>query len=157
VFEQVAWADDGDAEAVARAWTEASALGADEKERVTDAFLKVMASEEARAVLRRPSASARLWRERSFEVVLGEEWVTGMFDRVTLECDDRGRVERATILDYKTNEIEGPEALEATGAHYRPQLLLYRRALARMLDLDPACIRMLLLFTRPCRVYEVDD
>jgi ATP-dependent helicase/nuclease subunit A len=98
-----------------------------------------------------------LWREKRFEIVLGREWVTGSFDRVVLRRDVAGRLLGADILDYKSNQVEGDEALHETAEHYRPQLDLYARALSRMLGLPAKAIGRHLLFTHPARVITLAD
>ena len=95
--------------------------------------------------LARPSAVTALWREQKFETVLNEGWVTGIFDRVVLFEDG------AWIQDYKTNL----RCDDATVAHYAPQMRLYRRVLADMLNYDPARIRCQLLFTHTGDVRDI--
>ena len=86
--------------------------------------------------LAKPEADVELWRERAFEVVLGNKMISGVFDRVHLFAD------RAEIIDFKTN-TEG----EGTAERYTPQLQLYRSALAKLTGLEEAAVRWLLIFT----------
>ncbi len=88
-------------------------------------------------LLQKPDGMRELWREQKFETLLPEGWVTGVFDRVVLFEG------RAWIQDYKTNRNVSGETVE----HYRPQMELYRRVLADMLDLSEADITCHLLFT----------
>ncbi len=125
-----------------------------------------LAGEEALACLRapalaavwaRPVGAAEVWRERAFEIVLGDEWVTGVFDRVVVERDARGRAHWATVYDFKTDRIEREADVPAAVQRHSTQLNLYRRVAARLTGLDPAAVRCELVFTRlRCRA-EVTD
>jgi ATP-dependent exoDNAse (exonuclease V) beta subunit len=100
------------------------------------------------AALARPGENAEVWRERSFEVLLGDEWLSGTFDRVVLERTPAGVAERATILDFKTDRVETPDEIAAAVTKYRPQLETYREVLRRITGLSATAIRCRLLFTR---------
>ena len=95
-----------------------------------DTVRKFLSSAEGRQLFTRPSAPTELWRERSFDVFDNDELLTGTFDRVHIETKD-GHPVSAQIYDFKT---------DSTGtdlqARYHDQLETYRRAAARLLDLD---------------------
>ncbi len=153
LFEQVGWMEETDVDAIVEAAVQVGeAKWVDLAARV---FHKALASAEVRAALARPVGDVELWRERSFEVVLGERWISGTFDRVVLVRDAQGRVSYATIQDYKTNRVEDETALRETVDHYRPQMQLYREVLGHILGLKPARIRAQLLFTNVGQVVEV--
>jgi ATP-dependent exoDNAse (exonuclease V) beta subunit len=61
----------------------------------------------------------------------------------------------AEILDYKTSRIETPEDLREKAEGYSGQMRLYRASLSKLLGLDPAAIRLRLIFTAPRAVAEV--
>ena len=153
LFERIEWLEETDVDAAIAAaqlrddapWV-AAAVGI---------FRKALQSAEVCDALRRPAGAAEVWRERSFEVVLGERWISGTFDRVVLRRDAAGRVSDAIIIDYKTNRIEDETALRETVDHYRPQMQLYREVLAHILGLKPTRIRAQLVFTNVGRVVEV--
>ena len=100
------------------------------------------------AALRCPEGKVELWREKRFEVVLEAQWVTGIFDRVTIIRDEKGTPQSATILDYKSNQIHQPAQFEKAIETYRPQLELYSKALSLILKIPQAAITKQLLFTR---------
>ncbi|MFA5264651.1 MAG: UvrD-helicase domain-containing protein [Opitutaceae bacterium] len=94
--------------------------------------------ESARAAVRRtvllgavlplflkPARSSELLLEAPFEVVDGGEWISGQADRVILERDNTGAAVGASIVDFKTGSVRDPSFFSA-------QLLLYRRAIARL-------------------------
>lgn len=108
-------------------------------------------------VWRRPeeTATAEVWRERAFEVLLDDVWVTGVFDRVVVERGSDGRARRATVFDFKTNQISDEAVVRAAAQRYRPQLNLYRRVVAVLLGLPEAAVEAELLFTSVRRLVAV--
>lgn len=94
------------------------------------------------------SAQTALWRERPFDMVIGSEWVSGIFDRVLVDHDAAGRITRAWLIDFKTDDAPDEASLEAKKAGYRPQIDFYREALGRLTGLPNTKIRTSLLFTR---------
>ena len=120
-------------------------------------FESALEAPPIRAALARPSATARVWRERTFRVVLGagaeaQLW-SGAFDRVVLEGASGGW-ERAQVCDFKTDRVAGVELAERA-EHYRPQLERYREVLAHLIDLDPARIELRLLFLHAGEVFDL--
>ena len=109
----------------------------------------VLAAPELAAVWTRPAgvASAEVWRERSFEMVWDEAWVTGTMDRVIIERAADGRPVRATVFDFKTDRVEAAEAATAARAH-DSQMRLYRQAAARLTGLPEAEVGGFVVFTR---------
>jgi len=154
MFELVEWSDGCDAEAVVAAWE--SSARADDKlvQTARTLFVDAMAADEVRQELARPAASAEVWNERSFEVVLDDEWVSGTFDRVTVFLDAGDRPQSAVILDYKTDRVKTDDEVSRAVATYKPQLALYRRVLSRMTGLEPDRIATRLLFVRLRRVVD---
>ncbi len=128
-------------------WQDGSSAPAEIKQRAAAQFRQSMASGEVRQVLSRPEGDVSLWREKHFEIVLEDQWITGVFDRVTIVRGPDGRPLRATILDFKSNEVADDAELAGLTEHYRPQLRLYGKALARMLRIDPSQVTLRLLFT----------
>ncbi len=118
--------------------------------------LECLRVDAVRRVLGRPDPGAEVWRERGFEVILRDEWLTGTFDRVTIEKDGTGRVCRGTILDYKTDKLGESCDLASAASEYSEQLKTYRSALARMTALPESEIACKLLFTQLRRVVDVD-
>ncbi len=107
-------------------------------------------------VWRRPAARAEVWRERSFEIVLQRDWVTGVFDRVVIESDTDGRPVAATVYDFKTDRIPADGDLAPAVARHRDQLLLYRRVAAVLTGLPETSVRSVLVFTAPRRLAGVE-
>jgi len=148
LFEAIEWSDTFDLQA----------LAAESAHRHLDATLltnalaqvrDVLAESALRAALSRPGPHAEVWREKKFEILLDEEWLSGTFDRVVIEREADGSATAATILDFKTDRVETEEEIAASVAKYRPQLETYREVLQRMIGLPAAAIRCQLLFTRP--------
>jgi ATP-dependent helicase/nuclease subunit A len=109
---------------------------------------------QVRGVLAAPACAAvfqprgPVWRERSFDLVVEGDWISGTFDRVLLERDASGALAGAWIVDFKTDDIADDSALDEKCQGYAPQIALYRSALARLTGLPPEAVRASLLFTR---------
>lgn len=116
---------------------------------------KSLESPKVRAALSRPSATAMIWREKSFEVLLENEWLSGTFDRVTIVTDTSGKPVSAAILDFKTDRVASDEDIERSIKVYRPQLETYRQVLALILQLPEEKISASLLFTRLSKLVDL--
>ena len=152
LFEAIEWSGTIDLEALAAEWTSLhpdSGSLADALDQVRG----VLAEPSLHAALSCPGPHAEVWRERSFEILLGDEWLSGTFDRVVIERDGSGRATAATILDFKTDRVGDDKEIAAAVAKYRPQLETYREVLRRMTGLPATSVSCRLLFTRP-RVLE---
>lgn len=69
-----------------------------------------------------PSAGAEVWRERAFDVLMEDRWVSGIFDRVLLNG------ETATLVEFKTDRA----APETVKARHAAQVALYREVLGKL-------------------------
>ncbi|NLT69950.1 MAG: UvrD-helicase domain-containing protein, partial [Verrucomicrobiaceae bacterium] len=151
IFEDLGWADEGSLPALRAKWA-GSGGGSEGSDAVLrDALEQVAGSLDdtaIRAALSRPSQQALLWREKNFEILLGNEWLSGTFDRVQIECDADGRPVRATIIDFKTDRATTPAEIDERVAQYRPQIETYGEVLRRMTHLPADAIRSGLVFTR---------
>lgn len=159
IFEQVEWLDDGvDLDAVLDAWSVVSGIDTEIKQEAIRQVRGALQSAEVVEALTRPAGEdVEVWRERSFDVVFEEEWVSGTFDRVVLHRKDGGRLDSATILDFKSNHVVTEEEVQEKAEQYRSQLELYQRVLSKMVGLDRARIRLALVFTKPGLVVCVGD
>ena len=104
---------------------------------------------ELEAVWTKPAnaVSVDLWRERAFEVVLDNVWVTGVFDRVVVIHDSTGRPKRAVVYDFKTDRILEDQIVTAVARH-EAQLNLYRRVVAVLTGLNLDSVGGELVFTQ---------
>lgn len=95
--------------------------------------------------------NATVWRERSYEIFDKEtnKWETGQFDRVVFQV--KNGVRTADIYDFKTNKRNDGESVGAFERRMRetyvPQMAAYRRAIARLCDMQPEHISSTLLLT----------
>jgi ATP-dependent exoDNAse (exonuclease V) beta subunit len=152
--EQVAWLEDGlPSEATLAAAVREAAPRRDEPWR--HAVLRHFAR-----MLRRPeivrwfhrgerlSASLDLRREQPFARLEGDVIQSGRIDRLVGERSGRdgtGPVDRATVIDFKTDAIDRADA-PASADRYRPQLEVYRRAAAELFSLDESAVDVVILF-----------
>jgi len=113
---------------------------------------KALRTQEVADVFRQPKGRVSLWNERRFEVVRGDDWITGSFDRVVVYRDDEGHAIRATIYDFKTDDIRDHAAISVRSAHYRPQMHTYRDVLSHMLGIKPQRVSLILVFTGASQV-----
>jgi len=141
VFEQIEWADDttlAKIEALREAMPE-----------VVDEVARCLANETVAKRLSKPGGDVPLWRERAFDVVVDNEMISGVFDRVHVYAD------RAEILDFKSDRVGDEPSLEQAAKKYVPQMAAYRQALAKLTGLPESTIRCSLVFTHPCAVVDV--
>jgi ATP-dependent exoDNAse (exonuclease V) beta subunit len=118
---------------------------------------------EADACLQAPALSgvwnqpgrAEVWRERAFEIVLDDAWVTGVFDRVIVERNGRNGVEWVTVLDFKTDRVDDERALTEAVRRHSPQLNVYRRVAAALTGVAIDAVTCELVFTRVQRKVRV--
>lgn len=90
-------------------------------------------------VWHRPAGGPKfgLWRERGFDVLLGDTWVSGVFDRVVMAWDSQGILLHAAVFDFKA----GSPGDSWLASRYRQQMQMYRRALASLLGCPLAAIK----------------
>jgi ATP-dependent helicase/nuclease subunit A len=107
------------------------------------------------AAFAQPGPHATVWRERSFDLVLDGEWISGTFDRVILDRDAEGRCLSAWIVDFKTDAAPDELSLQEKRAGYAPQIALYRQAISRLTGIPETAVRCSLLFTRLQRLVDL--
>lgn len=101
----------------------------------------------------RPAGVAEVWRERPFEIVDEQCWVTGVLDRVIVIGDEAGRPVRAVVYDFKTDRVDPSGDLKQAARRHAPQLHAYRQAVARLTALPASQVALEVVFTSiPARV-----
>jgi ATP-dependent exoDNAse (exonuclease V) beta subunit len=103
-----------------------------------------LAQPSVRAVFTRPTEPLTLWREQAFDILLEEQWVSGVFDRVVIRHSDEGNHISATIYDFKTDHSTQPELEE----RYAGQMQVYRQAACTLLGLQPDQVHSQILRVR---------
>jgi ATP-dependent exoDNAse (exonuclease V) beta subunit len=111
---------------------------------------------EAEACLHAPALAevwtrpgrAEVWRERAFEIVIENAWVTGVFDRVIVELNARNGVEWVTVVDFKTDRVEDERAVAEATRRHASQLNVYRRVAAALTGVPIDAVTCELVFTR---------
>jgi ATP-dependent exoDNAse (exonuclease V) beta subunit len=96
-----------------------------------------------------------LWRERSFEITLEGSWVTGVFDRVMVYRDESGKIEAATVVDFKTDAVVTDDDVAKAVKRHRSQLEIYRRVVGRLTRLPLEKVDAQLVFTEVLRVMRI--
>ncbi|MEO6848271.1 MAG: hypothetical protein ABI254_13510 [Chthoniobacterales bacterium] len=104
-----------------------------EAQKMLKAFLDL---ETTRNMFKRPEVSCLLWRERSFDLLLDGQWVSGVFDRVHVLLDANGLPVAAQIYDFKTDDASP----EDVARRHADQLAIYRKAVALLLKLKETVV-----------------
>ena len=149
LFQQIEWIESFDLEQTVTHWRATATEPAAVLRDVERQFRASLASAEIRQALSRPSGTVMLWREKAFELLYEGQLLAGQFDRVVIEYA-ADKIARITLLDFKSNRVEGEAMLAFTVDRYRDQMALYAVALRRILG--PAPIAADLVFTRVGRV-----
>jgi ATP-dependent exoDNAse (exonuclease V) beta subunit len=137
---QVEWGGVTAADAWGVAWRAEGAAG-------MEALACLRAPELAEVWMKPVAAHVEVWRERAFEIVLDEVWVTGVFDRVLVEFDGAGSARRAAVYDFKTDRQAADVGRAKAMARHEGQIGLYRRVVAVLTGLPAADVRAVLVFT----------
>lgn len=155
LFEDVEWIEDFRAKEVEKRWRSLPGWTDSVLNEAVEHTLKCLKSKAVKKALKRPTPQSECWREKSFEILLNQEWLSGTFDRVTIERDMFGKVVHASILDFKTDSLYSPDDMRMAIEKYRPQLVTYREVLERMLGIPQKKISLKLMFTRSGEVVEI--
>ena len=157
LFEKIEWLDGkADAETIIKDWLPSRPCDQKVYNDVLAQFRKCLQSTEVRQALARPKGNVELWREKSFEIIMDAQWVSGIFDRVVITRDASGKPAGAVILDFKsTRNLDTEAIIRNKAGQYQPQMALYRRALSGILGLAEDRIALELLFTVPARIFQL--
>jgi ATP-dependent exoDNAse (exonuclease V) beta subunit len=155
LFEQVEWLSETNLPRTVESWRKTAAFPEDVREAAADHFRKACEAGAVKELLTGPREGAFVWRERPFQVMLGDGLLSGRFDRVVVDADKEGVARKASIIDFKSDSVVGGEDLSRKAESYRPQLCAYRQALSKLLPLDEARIECRLVFTAVGKVVDV--
>ena len=151
LLQQVEWVDSSGG-------LRASVGGRDAAATLKDAGIDLTAPSSFAEALKKPKGFVELWRERSFEIVDGDTWMSGTFDRVVFTKMD-GEL-HATVYDYKTNRRQDGETAEAFTERmrvtYASQMNAYRAAVSRLTAIPVKRIRTVLLLSDIMKAKDVD-
>lgn len=140
---QVSWREDMDASQIRSIMESVES----EPDWIEAAITVVLAPGMRGVFSRGGRGEVELWCERSFEIALEGSWITGVFDRVMVYRDERGNIEAATVVDFKTDAVDSAETLAWAVKRHRPQLATYRRVVARLTQLPLGQVEALFVFT----------
>jgi ATP-dependent helicase/nuclease subunit A len=142
LFSAVEWWNPADGRTWAAARREAGA-----PEPVLAEVLGCLSEPALAEVFAHPPGPAEIWRERAFEVVLDENWITGVFDRVVIEHSATGNVARVAVIDFKTDRVADEVEMARARDRHVEQLNLYRRVAAVLAGVPVARVTCQLVFT----------
>ena len=86
----------------------------------------------------------KVYREQSVDSMLCGIWVSGVIDRLLVDCDDSGKVMNAVVVDFKTDDVEDPSDLID---RYRDQLDRYRKIISQTYSLNEENVYAVILST----------
>lgn len=121
-FERVGWIDD-----------EAPELPASSAGRLVRELLVMP---EIRGLFERKGRGVDLHREQPVEAIRGEQWLSGVIDRLHVFRDASGKAEHAELIDFKTDAIGRADQLLE---RYRGQMEAYREVLGDALGVPVKC------------------
>ncbi len=160
LFQKIEWIDSTDIEPLIAEWRATMAASPAVLRDVEQQFRDCLSREEVRRCLARPAATATVWTEAPFDVVMERDGarriLSGRFDRLVVERDDSGRVTRATVVDFKSDRVAAESELSDRAASHTAQMRDYVQVAARLLGIAPSAVRSVLLFTRVGRVVTVE-
>lgn len=157
LFAEIEWLDGLRDGGVESQWAAKGLEGLEGFEAASETVRRTLADKAVREWFVKGTTGRAAWRERSFDILAGREWISGQLDRVVLEQDAGGTATRAVILDFKTDAVMDGSGLGARIAGYAPQLALYKRAVARLTGLAPGQIRCGLVFTARAELCWLDN
>ena len=148
-FSRVGWADE-EVSTDFLAWRDAPcAIPSNDRVEGLRELDRVLSLDATRELLRRRSPGDALWRERRFEILEDERWVSGVFDRVQIHRLDDGHGLCARVIDLKTDDgVSTEEGLDAAVERHRAQMEFYARVLPRLLDRPLRRIESWLIFSK---------
>ncbi len=148
LFQELEWIDSEPLDAVVQRWRKKRSYTPQLVENVSRLFQRALQNDPVREALRRPLGGiVTLWREKSFELVLDGEWISGTFDRVVIVRDERNCVRHAQILDFKSDRVQCKEEVATVAEKHASQMSLYRQVLSRLLQTGVENIDASLVFT----------
>lgn len=157
LFREVEWSDGCVPDAIIRNWQPAYSYPDIVLRDVKEQFVKVLTEPMIKKALSKPVGIVELWREKSFDVILDSNWISGIFDRVVITRGNDGVPAWAEITDFKSNRTTDHKMIGKLTAAYRPQINLYRKALARLLNLREDRIEARLLFTVSRQIVNISE
>ncbi len=155
LFEKVEWIEDFDEDAAVGQWLKEEKRPDHVVEAVVSEFRAALRARAVREVLQKGQGRRSLWREKRFELLLGNKLIAGAFDRVAISYDRSGGISDATIVDFKSDRIDEAADPAETAAKYWSQLDAYEKALQKILGIPGSLISLKLVFTHAAQVVDL--
>lgn len=147
MMEDITWSDEIDWQPLESDWRDRHG-DAPNFDSLLAQMREFLTAPAVQTALARPEGPVELWREKPFEILLANEWVSGVFDRVVIQRDSAGRAVAATVLDYKTDRVSTEAEIATAVEFHRPQIESYRAVLQQIFKLPPENVQGYLLFTQ---------
>lgn len=114
-------------------------------------IIKINSNPEIRSLL---ANCDECWKERSFDVVLQQNYISGCFDRVQLVRDENKNIKSAVIIDYKSGRHSADDIDKIK--RYHRQLNTYRSALSQLLQISISKISCFIIWTSDAELEKVE-
>ncbi len=128
----------------------APALPPDTPGNIRDEIAKISANNDLCKLL---NDYDECWKERSFDVIIKDYYISGCFDRVQIHRNPDGSAADTIIIDYKSGSR--PTEINDKVKRYHRQLNTYRMALSQLLKLSVAEIKCFIIWTQDAVSEEV--
>ena len=156
LFEQIEWLNTVNMDEILKNWVDAGTFQPDIATKARREFLTAIHKPNIQKLMEKPKGKQiGLWREKRFEMVLDNQFISGSFDRVVFHKNSSQQIEAASIIDFKTDRLEADADHSHHVAVYKPQLDLYRKVLSAMINLTEDKISCQLAFTKTDRVIDL--
>ena len=96
---------------------------------------------------------AELFREQRIELIVNGRWMSGVIDRMHVYDDGENAVQ-IEVIDFKIDAVADTEMLLT---RYSDQMRSYRRAVAKIFEIEESVVTCLLLSTHHSEVIEVGE
>lgn len=160
LFQKIEWIETTDVDQLVSEWRATAAGSPSILHDVERQFRDCLARDEVRRCLTRPAGDVVVWTEAPFDLLVerdGEQRImSGRFDRLVVERDNKGCVTGATVVDFKSDRVKTESELRDRTAGHTAQMKDYAQVAAQLLGLTPAAVKSVLLFTRIGRVVTVE-
>ena len=103
---------------------------------VSNCVLDCFNAKPIQTLFKKENDFCEVWREKPFSYSVDQSIINGTFDRVQICKDINGTYLSATIIDFKTDNINKNKTLETSASKHKEQIKLYHRVLSKLLNLD---------------------
>jgi ATP-dependent helicase/nuclease subunit A len=113
-----------------------------------DAAEKALCEPSFAEVFKRPGDGWEVWRERAFEALVDDAWMTAVLDRVCVARGENGEVKAVRLFEFKTGKAPDGARFEDVARGHASQLEANRRVIAAGTGIPVEKVRAALVYTK---------